>query len=151
MRHERIDLWEDGEYNYTASFGFRPNLRTYLHEDDEIRPCVLVIPGGGYRMVSPTEGEIVAKCFHDKGYQTFVGTYTTNFLGLKPLKTQPLKDISRMIRVIRARAEEFRVNPDQIAVCGFSAGAHLCGSLCVHWQDVEDTRYAEISSRPDGA
>ena len=151
MRHERMNLWEQGEYSYAAAFGFQPNLRTYLHDDPEVRPCVLVIPGGGYRMLSPTEGEIIAKCFYEKGYQAFVGTYTTNFLGLEPLKKQPLMDISRMVRLIRARAEEFRVNPEQIVVCGFSAGAHLCGSLCVHWQDAEDDRYSGVSNRPDGA
>lgn len=151
MRHERINLWQEGEYTYQAAFGFQPNLRTYLHEEAEPRPCVLVIPGGGYRFVSPTEGEIVAKCFYDKGYQAFVGTYTVDQLGLAPLKMQPLKDISRMMRLIRSRAEEFRVIPDRIVVCGFSAGGHLCGSLCVHWQDVPDDRYPGVSNRPDGA
>ena len=33
MRHERIDIWNEGEYACSAAFGFRPNLRTYLHED----------------------------------------------------------------------------------------------------------------------
>ena len=74
MEPVRVDLWEEGEYTYPAAFGFRPNLRLYLHDDEEVRPCVLVIPGGGYRYVSPSEGEIVAKCFFEKGYQTMVGT-----------------------------------------------------------------------------
>ena len=151
MPHERINIWNEGEYSYSAAFGFQPNLRTYLHEDTVQRPCVLVIPGGGYRMVSPTEGEIVAKCFFEKGYQTFVGTYTTNFLGKEDLKTQPLRDISRMVRLIRARAEEFHLRPDRLVICGFSAGAHLCGSLCVHWKDVPDPLYPNQSNRPDGA
>ena len=68
MRCERIDIWNEGEYAYPAAFGFRPNLRAYLHAGPQARPCVLVIPGGGYRVVSPTEGEIVAKCFYDRGY-----------------------------------------------------------------------------------
>lgn len=151
MRFERINIWEENEYRYSAAFGFQPNLRTYLHEDADVKPCVLVIPGGGYRMVVPSEGEIIAKCFNDKGYQAFVGTYTTNFLGLEPLKLQPLKDISRMVRLIRARADEFHVIPDRIVICGFSAGAHLCGALCVHWQDVLDSLYPSVSNRPDGA
>ncbi len=151
MRHDRINIWENGEYGYSAAFGFQPNLRTYLHEDGMARPCVLVIPGGGYRMVSPAEGEIVAKCFYNKGYQSFVGTYTTDYLGLEPLKNQPLNDISRMLRLIRSRAKEFNVLPDRIVVCGFSAGAHLCGSLCVHWQDVSDAAYADVPNKPDGA
>ena len=151
MRHERINIWQEEEYNYSAAFGFRPNLRTYLHEDGEARPCVLVIPGGGYRMAAPPEGEIVAKEFYNKGYQAFVGTYTTNYLGLEPLKMQPLRDLSRMVRLIRSGAEGFHVLPDQIVLCGFSAGAHLCGSLCVHWKDVEDLPYAQFSCRPSGA
>ena len=151
MRHERIDIWNEGEYACSATFGFRPNLRTYLHEDGEFRPCVLVIPGGGYRMASPTEGEIVARCFYEKGYQAFVGTYTTNFLGAETLKMQPLRDISRMVRLIRSRAEEFRIRSGQIVLCGFSAGAHLCGSLCVHWKDVADELYPDQPGRPDGA
>ena len=151
MRHERIDVWGDDEYRYPASFGFRPNLRTYLHEDGEARPCVLVIPGGGYRMVVPSEGEIVAKWFYNHGYQTFVGTYTTDYLGMNPLKTQPLKDLARMVRLIRSRADAFGIREGKIILCGFSAGAHLCGSLCVHWTDAEDPAYINISCRPDGA
>ncbi len=55
--------------------------------------------------------------------------------------------------MIRSRAEEFHIRPDRIAVCGFSAGAHLCGSLCVHNKDVEDPEeaYQNISNRPDVA
>ena len=151
MIHERINLWAEGEYAYSAAFGFQPSLRTYLHEDPQPRPCVLVIPGGGYRMVSPTEGEIVAKCFYEKGYQAFVGTYTTNLLSLEVLKLQPLKDLSRMVRLIRSRAGEFHVRPEQLVVCGFSAGAHLCGSLAVHWKDIPDASLPVVSNRPDGA
>ena len=66
MKFERINIWEEGEYSYSAAFGFQPNLRTYLHEDADAKPCVLVIPGGGYRMVVPSEGEIIAK--HFKSY-----------------------------------------------------------------------------------
>ena len=141
MRHERINIWGDGEYRYPAAFGFQPNLRTYLHGDSAARPCVLVIPGGGYRMVAPSEGEIVAKWFYDHGYQVFVGTYTTDYLGMEPLRTQPLKDISRMVRLIRSRADEFGIGQGKVILCGFSAGAHLCGSLCVHWEDAGDPAY----------
>ena len=124
MEPVRVDLWEEGEYTYPAAFGFRPSLRLYLHDDEEVRPCVLVIPGGGYRYVSPSEGEIVAKCFFEKGYQTMVGTYTVNCSDLVPLKTQPLQDLARMVRVIRKNAEAWRVDPARVVLCGFSAGAH---------------------------
>ena len=151
MLHDRINIWDSGEYSYAGACGFQPNLRTYLHEGQKTRPCILVIPGGGYRMVSPTEGEIVAKCFYEKGYQTFVGTYTTNFTGQKPLKKQPLQDISRMVRTLRENAPKYQIDPNQIILCGFSAGAHLCGSLCVHWEEITDLKYIHVSNRPNGA
>ena len=153
MKEQTILLWEDGEYQYEGAFGFVPNLHTYLHEDGKRRPCMLVAPGGGYRMVSPTEGEIVAKCFYEKGYQAFVLTYTTNFADIAPLKMQPLHDISRAVRLIRANADSYGVDVDKIYACGFSAAGHLVGSLCVHAGDVEDgnEKYKGISNRLNAA
>lgn len=85
MRKQRFNLWKETEYTYPMAFGFVPNIVTFLHEDEQVRPAMIVVPGGGYRVVSPTEGEIVARAFYDKGYQAFVCTYTTNLLGAVPL------------------------------------------------------------------
>ena len=41
------------------------------------RPAVVVVPGGGYCMVSKREGEPVANYFLAKGFQTFILTYRT--------------------------------------------------------------------------
>lgn len=149
---KRFDLWEQGEYSYPMAFGFMPNITTFIHDEDtQKRPGIIVVPGGGYRVVSPTEGEIVAREFYKEGYQAFVCTYTTNLLGAVPLNDQPMKDLSRAVRFVRKAAEEFKVLTNQVIICGFSAGAHLCGSLCVHFKDVSDVRYEEISNRPDAA
>ena len=64
-----------------------------------------IIPGGGYTVVSPSEGEIVAKKFYEMGYQTAVVTYTTNLLQMIPLKMQPMQDLMRVIRYTRKHAE----------------------------------------------
>lgn len=154
MKKNKYELWQMGEYRYSMSFGFVPNLVSYLHDEDLMkRPCILVVPGGGYRMVSPTEGEIVAKKFYDLGYQTFVCTYTTNLLGMAPLKMQPVQDLSRAVRYLRQHADEFQILPEQLVLCGFSAGAHLCGSLCVHHEKVQDANniYQGISNCPNAA
>ncbi len=149
---KRFDLWEQGEYSYPMAFGFMPNITAFIHDEDtQKRPGIIVVPGGGYRVVSPTEGEIVAREFYKEGYQAFVCTYTTNLLGAVPLNDQPMKDLSRAVRFVRKAAEEFKVLTNQVIICGFSAGAHLCGSLCVHFKDVSDVRYEEISNRPDAA
>ncbi|MCR5100222.1 MAG: alpha/beta hydrolase [Butyrivibrio sp.] len=150
---EKVNLWKDGEYDYSLAFGFVPNMVPYLHEDNKVRPCMVVVPGGGYCVVSPTEGEIVAKKFYDYGYNAFVVTYTTNILMKEPLKDQPMKDLSRAIRYIRKNAKEYCIDENKIVICGFSAGAHLCGSICVHYNDVKDENdeLKDISNRPDAA
>ena len=35
-------------------------MKLYFHEVEKARPCILIVPGGGYAVVSPSEGEIVA-------------------------------------------------------------------------------------------
>lgn len=153
MKTEKYAIWEEKEYFYAGAFGFIPNLRSYLHEEDgQKRKGMIVVPGGAYRAVAPTEGEIVAKRFYDMGYNAFVLTYTTNMFDIEPLKMQPLYDLSRAVRYVRKHAKEFGIEENKIAICGFSAGGHLCGSLCVHWKDVQDTEeYLGISNRPDAA
>ena len=148
----RRNIWEDGEYDYPAAYGFTPNLFAYLHTDDEKRDCMLVVPGGGYCMLTPHEGELAAKEFYDRGMNAFVLCYTTDITMSVPLKDRPLKDVSRAVRWIRKHAEENNVDGKKLFICGFSAGAHVCGSLAVHFDDVKDDNpdYAGISNRPDG-
>lgn len=49
-------------------------------------------------------------------------------------------------------AEELHVDKDKIMLCGFSAGAHTCGSVAVHWQEFEESEtgeYASVSAKPN--
>lgn len=144
---DKITLWEQEEYQYPLSCGFIPNMRLYIHEDDIVRPCILIAPGGGYCVVSPSEGEIVAKKFYDMGYQAAVITYTTNLLMSTPLNKQPMMDLMRAIRYVRKNEENLKVN--QVILCGFSAGAHAVGTVGVHFDEIEDKKYPGISARPD--
>jgi len=154
MKTRTIFLWESDEYNYPMACGFIPNIFSYIHdEDNSKRTCMIVVPGGAYRTVSLTEGELVALKFYEKGYKTFVCSYTTNFLMMKPLKNQPMKDLSRSIRFLRKNADEFNINPEKIVICGFSAGGHLSASVCVHFEDIIDMnpQYVGISNRPNAS
>ena len=147
MNTKRLDIWEEGEYNFPAAYGFVPNIREYSHGDDG-RDCLLVVPGGAYCMVVPQEGEIVAKEFYDRGFDTFVLTYTTDITTAFPLKKQPLFDIARAVRVIRQQKKAARVS-----VIGFSAGGHVCATLATHHADADaaetNPKYKDFSARPD--
>jgi len=153
MINETYDLWTKLEYTYPVKGEFMPNVVSYIHDEDDVkRPAIIIVPGGGYCMVSPSEGEIVAMEFYHKGYNAFVVTYTTNLLMTTPLKMQALKDLSKAVVFVRKNAEEFRVMADKISICGFSAGGHLCGSLAVHYDAEElilEGEYEGISNRPN--
>ena len=152
MKRFRENIWQENEYTYEASYGFTPNINAYLHTDDLKHPCMLVVPGGGYCMCCSHEGELPAMEFFDRGMNVFVLSYTTDITMSVPLKKQPLDDISRAVRFIRKNADKYNVISDKLFIMGFSAGAHVCGSLAVHFDDVKDQNpdYAQVSNRPDG-
>lgn len=157
MRELAEKIWKDGEYDYAAAYGFIPDIHGYIHEKNDAadkggRDCIIILPGSGYCMNAPHEGAPVAMEFYNKGMNAFVLTYTTDITMSVPLKKQPMEDISRTVRYIRKNAVRFGIEGGRIIVCGFSAGAHVCGSLAVHYKDIEDPdpELNAISNRPDG-
>ena len=150
---EKIVFWQEDEYTYPLAFEFRPNLRPYLIDDGKTHPCMLVLPGGGYAVVVPPEGELVAKEFNRRGYNCFVMTYTTNQTLKEPVMDQAMKDLARAIRYVRKNCDKYLIDPDKLYVCGFSAAGHVCGSVCNYWDGIVDDNpeYKDISCRPDAA
>ena len=107
-------------------------ITTYLHDPSvampnvTIRPAVMIFPGGAYRYCSDREGEPVALAFLAAGYQAFVLRYSVAENAAFP---KPLNDAETALDLIRNRAGEWGVDPDKIAVCGFSAGGHLAAAI----------------------
>ena len=86
------------------------------------RPAILVLPGGGYLYCSPREGEPVALSYAARGFHAFVLRYS---VARQAAGFTPLKEVSWAIGYIRENAESWYIDPEKIAVCGFSAGGHL--------------------------
>lgn len=103
---------------------------SYIHEDEKKHPAMVIAPGGAYRETSPSEAHLPAMEFYQAGYNVFVLEYTVNQLDEAPLKLQPLNDISRTIRMIRFRAEEYHIRPDRLQSRILGRSASVWKSLC---------------------
>lgn len=129
----------------------KPSLTPYLAPAGRgTGTAVIVCPGGGYVGLSvDKEGTQFAQWFNSIGVSAFVLKYR---LGPKYRHPIELGDAQRAIRMVRARAEEFRVQPDRIGIMGFSAGGHLASSAGTHFEPVNANAsdpIDKVSSRPD--
>lgn len=52
----RSEIWKEGEYSYPAAYGFTPIIVSYVHEDEDIRPCMLIVREGVTVMYLPRRG-----------------------------------------------------------------------------------------------
>lgn len=103
------------------------------------RPAIVICPGGSYRFLSQREADPVAVAYLAYGFDVFILRYSIreHARGLAPAI-----DAARAVRWVRAHAEELGVDPERVAILGFSAGGHVAAQLATHWQD-EDLVAAE--------
>ncbi|MXO66420.1 alpha/beta hydrolase [Altericroceibacterium endophyticum] len=129
----------------------QPELRIFRPEKPNGR-ALLVMPGGAYTFVSiGNEGLDIADRMTAKGYTVFVLSYRLPGEGWGHREDVPLQDAQRAMRLIRANAAKFGVDPAQVYAVGFSAGGHLAASLETAFdEDVYDPRDAadRQSARP---
>ncbi|MGZ5986355.1 MAG: alpha/beta hydrolase [Caulobacteraceae bacterium] len=92
--------------------------------------AVLIAPGGGYiRVVIDKEGFEVAHRLAAVRITAFVLRYRLPAEGWDHAAQVPLQDAQRALRLIRARAAAFGVDPRRVCAMGFSAGGHVMASL----------------------
>ena len=89
---------------------------------DTHRPAIVVCPGGGYAYCCPREAEPVALRYAAQGFHAFILRYS---VGWDAANFSPLAEVSWVIGHLRENAENWHIDPEKIAVCGFSAGGHL--------------------------
>lgn len=118
--------------------------------------ALLVAPGGGYaRIVLDKEGTALVPIFAEQaGITLFVLRYRlpNAAVDAAAARDQPLADAQRALRLIRAHAADYGVDPHRIGAIGFSAGGHVAASLGTRYDDpVYPARDAidRVSARPD--
>jgi acetyl esterase/lipase len=95
---------------------------------------VLIAPGGGYQwVVVDKEGFETAPVLTKAGITVFVLRYRLPGDGWAQAADVPLQDAQRAMRLIRARAPSFGLDPARNGILGFSAGGHVAASLATRF------------------
>ena len=106
-----------------------PSLLVYLPPKDKATGAAMIIaPGGAHRFLSiDTEGTNVAEWLNSIGVAAFVLKYRLAHEEGSPYKVEvdAYADAQRSIRMIRARAAEWGVDPARVGIMGFSAGGEV--------------------------
>ncbi len=112
--------------------------------------AVVVCPGGSYRtLASDHEGKQVAEWLNTLGVSAFVLQYR---VGPRYRHPAPLQDAQRALRLVRARAAEFAIDPARLGILGFSAGGHLAATTGTRFDDGRPEAadpIERVGSRPD--
>lgn len=117
--------------------------------------AVVVCPGGGYGgLAYDWEGSDFAGWLNSHGVAAIILSYRLPVDGDVAHQKWlcPLLDAQRALRLTRAHAADWGIDPAKVGIMGFSAGGHLASTAGTHF-DAGDPKAADpvdrLSSRPD--
>jgi enterochelin esterase family protein len=129
----------------------KPTLTMHLPPADKANgAAVVVCPGGGYRALAVDhEGRQIANWLNNLGVTAFVLRYR---IAPRYHHPAPLEDAQRALRMVRAGAKQWNIDPKRIGIWGFSAGGHLASTAGTHFDagnKESPDPIAQVSCRPD--
>jgi len=117
--------------------------------------AVILVPGGGHNTLNVgSEGADFVPFFYNYGVNAIILRSRLRRDGYNP-RTDEVYDAQQAIRLVRAHAKEFNIDPNKIGIMGFSAGAELATAAAVLYNEFDKKNsgpgdpLAGISSRPD--
>lgn len=150
---ERIALWPGQAPNGDGTFEASTHeLQVFLPPAAKASGMAIVLcPGGGYiRHVTDREGYPIAEWLNEKGIACIILEYRLP----KLRHAVPLLDAQRALRLTRANATRWHIDPQRTGILGFSAGGHVASTATTHFDagkpDATDP-VERFSSRPSFA
>src|SRR6185369_2583421 len=130
-----------------------PTLTVYPPKGKNSGATVVVFPGGAYQILAmDLEGTEVCDWLTSIGVNCALLKYRVPDSGPYPAHANALQDAQRAMRMVRARATEWHIDPTRVGVLGFSAGGHLAATLGSQFDQhlYESVDAADkLSCRPD--
>ena len=136
-----------------------PTISAYLPPKDQNTGMAIVdCAGGGYGGLDwRTHVVYAAQAFNPKGVAVIGLKYRTrppHMVKNGEMQAITLLDAKRAVRTVRHRAKEWNIDPKQVGIVGYSAGANLAMNLAANF-DLGDENASDPverqSSRPDFA
>jgi len=117
--------------------------------------ALILVAGGGHNTLNVGgEGADFVPFFYNYGVNTVILRNRLRRDGYNP-QTDAVNDALQSIRMVRAYAKEWNIDPNKIGIMGFSAGAELAAPSAVLFDDFDKKNsdpgdpLAGITSRPD--
>lgn len=149
MTRGKISLWpENSGLNQDCQGRLRFSVFLPAGGRSKSGKAIIVCPGGGYGGHADHEGDCFGEWLAERGHVAFVLRYRVHPHRF-PL---PQIDAGRAVRVVRAGATEWGVDPAAVGLMGFSAGGHLvatAGTQPEFCRGEEDDLADRFSARPD--
>ncbi|MFM1768681.1 MAG: hypothetical protein RJA22_1210 [Verrucomicrobiota bacterium] len=147
-----VPLWPEGAPGALGSKDQDiPTLTPFLPEAGKANGAAIVVcPGGGYGGLASHEGQDYALFLTQHGITAFVLKYRLGSHGYR--HPRMLQDAQRAVRLVRARAAEWQVDPKRVGIMGSSAGGHLASTALTHFDAGQPDAADPVdrqSSRPD--
>lgn len=91
--------------------------------------AVVICPGGGYdHLAMSQEGKDWAPFFNNLGITAVVLKYRMPRGDYRV----PVADAEQAMKLVRANAKSWKINPDDVGIMGSSAGGHLATTIATH-------------------
>lgn len=133
-------MLQHGNVESRLANGLRPEDRV----NEEKKPVILMIPGGGYRGSDKNLMVPEMTFLAEAGYVVASVFYRGSEEAAFPAQ---IEDVKTAIRFLRAHAEQYGINPDRIAAMGRSAGGHLATLAGMNTDDFITEEWKEYSSK----
>lgn len=121
---EKVEIGKDGISR--RSNVSQPRLVVYdipRADPTKLRSSVIVIPGGGFSILADEhEGSDICRWFNEQGFVAFLLLHRVPTRTFEPANAGPVRDAQKAVHEVRRRAVEYQLDPQKIALLGFSAG-----------------------------